>query len=81
MDDAAALENERVLRQRQRDLDMLLDQDEGIGPSLVMRRIAPASSSTTIGARPSSGSSSRSSAGLVISARAIASICCSPPES
>ena len=34
-----------------------------------------------IGARPSIGSSSSSSAGLTISARAIASICCSPPES
>src|SRR4051812_2462445 len=39
------------------------------------------SSSTMIGARPSSGSSSKSSAGLVISARAVASICCSPPDS
>ncbi len=47
----------------------------------IMRRMAAASSSTMMGARPSSGSSSSSSAGLVISARAIASICCSPPES
>ena len=37
--------------------------------------------STMIGARPSSGSSMRSSEGLPISARPIASICCSPPES
>ena len=34
-----------------------------------------------IGARPSDGSSSNSSDGLSISARAIDSICCSPPES
>ena len=43
--------------------------------------IAAISSSTITGARPSSGSSSNNSDGLVINARAIASICCSPPES
>src|SRR6218665_3403781 len=52
--------------------------------------VSPASRSTrmlrkmsrmTSGARPSEGSSSSSSRGLVISARARASICCSPPES
>ena len=43
---------------------------------------APASSASTMtGASPSSGSSSSSSDGLPISARPIASICCSPPES
>src|SRR5437870_943492 len=36
---------------------------------------------TISGASPSEGSSSRSSRGRLISARAIASICCSPPES
>ena len=36
---------------------------------------------TSSGARPSEGSSSRSSRGCAISARPIASICCSPPES
>ena len=50
-------------------------------PADRFRSIARDSSSTMIGARPSSGSSSSSSSGLVISARAIASICCSPPES
>ena len=35
----------------------------------------------TRGDRPSDGSSSSSSAGRFISARPIASICCSPPES
>ena len=37
--------------------------------------------STTCGASPSEGSSSSSSRGRLISARAMASICCSPPES
>ena len=36
---------------------------------------------TMSGARPSDGSSSRSRRGRAISARAIDSICCSPPES
>jgi hypothetical protein len=39
------------------------------------------SSSTITGARPSDGSSISSTEGLPISARPIASICCSPPES
>ena len=34
-----------------------------------------------IGARPSDGSSSRRTLGRVISARPMASICCSPPDS
>ena len=34
MHDAAALEHERDLRQRERDLGVLLDQDEGVVPSL-----------------------------------------------
>src|SRR5262245_43153021 len=38
-------------------------------------------SCTIIGASPSDGSSSSSSDGLSINARAIESICCSPPES
>ena len=37
--------------------------------------------STSCGARPSEGSSSSSSFGSLISARPIASICCSPPDS
>ncbi len=36
--------------------------------------------STITGARPSEGSSSISSVGFDISARPIASICCSPPD-
>src|SRR6266404_61809 len=43
--------------------------------------MAPNSSSRTRGARPSDGSSMASSLASYISARAVASICCSPPES
>ena len=49
--------------------------------SSTMRRIVAASSCTRIGASPSIGSSSSSTRGLSISARAMASICCSPPDS
>ena len=81
MHDAPRSSTIASLGQRQRDLGMLLDQDDGgafVGDHSPDR--AQSSSSTMIGASPSSGSSSSSSAGLVISARAIASICCSPPE-
>ena len=50
-------------------------------PSLTISSMMRSSSCTISGASPSSGSSSSSSLGLVISARPIASICCSPPES
>jgi hypothetical protein len=43
--------------------------------------MARSSSSTMMGARPSSGSSSSNSRGLSTSARPTASICCSPPDS
>jgi hypothetical protein len=46
-----------------------------------MRRIAPNMSSTIIGDRPSDGSSSSSRRGRAIIARAIATICCWPPDS
>ena len=74
-------EDERVLRQRQSEFDMLLDQDEGAGaflghagdgrPRARRRRWAPSLPAARRAA---------SSAGLVIKARAIASICCSPPD-
>mmetsp|Transcript_5523 Transcript_5523/g.13350 ORF Transcript_5523/g.13350 Transcript_5523/m.13350 type:complete len:87 (+) Transcript_5523:1849-2109(+) len=38
-------------------------------------------SSTRMGARPMDGSSSSTTSGLSITARAMASICCSPPDS
>jgi hypothetical protein len=49
--------------------------------SRMIRRNAARSSSTMIGAKPSSGSSSSMTRGLSTSARPTASICCSPPES
>jgi len=50
-------------------------------PSSLRRRIVRSTSATISGARPSEGSSSSSTRGLPISARPIASICSSPPES
>src|SRR6202030_2730516 len=50
-------------------------------PSLRSSRITWASSHTTSGASPWLGSSSSNTLGSLTSARAIASICCSPPES
>jgi hypothetical protein len=47
----------------------------------LMRRRMSNSSATRSGARPKDGSSSSISFGASISAREIASICCSPPES
>ena len=49
--------------------------------SAAMRATISYSSSTTIGASPIDSSSSSSTFGLVVRARAIASICCSPPDS
>src|SRR6185503_7472221 len=50
-------------------------------PSLFSRAMVLPTSATMSGASPSEGSSMRRTRGLPISARAIASICCSPPES
>src|SRR5437588_322711 len=52
-----------------------------LSPASLSRPIEPPSSRTSRGASPSDGSSISSSRGFVVSARAIASICCSPPES
>ena len=52
-----------------------------ISPSAARSRSACATCSTITGARPSVGSSITSSFGFSSSARPIASICCSPPES
>ena len=48
-------------------------------PSSTIRRMAPDSSWTMMGASPSIGSSSSSTRGFSVSARPMASICCSPP--
>src|SRR5262245_61554153 len=50
-------------------------------PCSFSRRIVAITSATICGASPSDGSSMRSTRGFDINARAIASICCSPPES
>ena len=50
-------------------------------PCSLISRMTPAIRSTICGARPSDGSSSSSSFGSLISARPMASICCSPPDS
>ena len=50
-------------------------------PAALISRMISKISWTMNGARPSEGSSSSSSRGRAISARPIASICCSPPES
>jgi hypothetical protein len=49
--------------------------------SRLMAMIERAMSCTSLGATPSDGSSSNKSLGLVISARPITIICCSPPDS
>ncbi len=49
-------------------------------PLSLSLRIVAMTSATICGARPSDGSSISSTRGLAISARPIASICCSPPE-
>ena len=69
-----------ALGQRRRHAEVLLD-DEQAHPLAgeVLDRLDQLS--TIVGARPSDGSSMTSSFGLVSSARPIASICCSPPES
>ena len=61
---------------------VLLDQQDA-DPARVSRspRMMPKISRTTSGARPNDGSSRISRRGRSSSARAIASICCSPPES
>src|SRR2546428_363749 len=59
----------------------LLFLPRGLAPPPWMRRIAANSSSRMRGARPSEGSSMARSLASYIRARAVASICCSPPDS
>ena len=82
MHDAAAFEDQRAVGDGQDLLRMLLD-DDGRQPLVAEqpRQCRAAVPRTMIGARPSVGSSSSSSRGLITSARPIASICCSPPDS
>jgi hypothetical protein len=62
------------------DLEVLLDQQDGDAFGLDGFSCATISSTIT-GARPSTGSSRISRRGWFMSARPMASICCSPPES
>ena len=48
--------------------------------AVALRRMVAITSATICGARPSDGSSIKRTRGLPISARPIASICCSPPD-
>ena len=73
-------ENHSIAGHLQRHGGVLLDQHHG-GPLLVDGLHDRPRWATTWGARPSDGSSSSSSRGDAISARAMASICCCPPES
>ena len=65
----------------ERELDVLLDEDDADAARLAKSRTTGSSRSTMTGASPRLSSSSSSSLGVWISAQAIASICCSPPES
>ena len=49
-------------------------------PRLLRERMVSNSSCTSVGARPSEGSSNMMSSGRLIRQRPIASICCSPPD-
>ena len=66
---------------RDRQRAALLDQQDRDAAGRGSRPSVSNSVSTTVGARPSEGSSSSSTSGRAISARAIASCCCWPPES
>ena len=79
MDDVAIVDDVRAAGQRQRGGDVLLDQDDGL-PGAARSPQARIRSCTITGARPSNGSSSRMIFGFRTRARAIASICCSPPD-
>ena len=52
-----------------------------VTPCWLIARTVSKICSTSTGARPMEGSSSRSSRGFAMSARPMASICCSPPDS
>ena len=80
--DAADLEHVRVLGRGERDPRVLLDDEDGQPLVLVQAPGRPGRApGRRSGARPSEGSSSSRSRGRETSARASASICCSPPLS
>ena len=70
---APGVENDGLVGDLERELEVLLDQDDGLPLFLEALMVRP-TSATISGARPSEGSSSSSTRGLPISARPIASI-------
>jgi hypothetical protein len=78
--DVAVVDDVNTLGQRQRCRKILLDQHDGLAGGGKVGQVLTRSWTMT-GARPSNGSSSRMTLGSRTNARAIASICCSPPES
>ena len=79
--DAAAFHDVGAVGDRERAARVLLDEQDRGAVARVRRAMIAKISSTSLGARPIDGSSSSSAFGPAASARAIASICCSPPES
>ena len=78
--DPAGLEHVAARRHVERVVRVLLDEQDRRALLVDLARPSRRSRSTRIGARPIEGSSSSSSFGSAISARPIASICCSPPD-
>ena len=79
--DAAVDHHVAAVGELQRVIGVLLDQEDRQPLAAGSARAITSKICFTIsGARPSEGSSSSSSRGRPISARAIASICCSPPD-
>ncbi len=79
VDDAADVEHDDLLRDPRDDGEILLDEEHG--RELGARSSAAATSVTSSGASPFVGSSTSRTGLSFRSARAIATICCWPPES
>ena len=77
---ATALEDGDAVGHAQHGVHLLLDQQDA-DPTRRSADTVPSSRSTSIGISPSLGSSIRTCVGRAHSARAVASICCSPPLS
>ena len=75
----AVVDDVGAIGERECRCQVLLHQQDRL-PAAASLRQASTRSRTITGARPSNGSSSRMIFGSRISARAIASICCSPPD-
>ena len=80
LDDVAVVEDVDAVGQADRGLRRSAPPPRSSARLGELRGRSPSRSRTMIGASPSNGSSSRMILGSRTSARAIASICCSPPE-